>query len=162
MPMLRMLTLRGWHAVSMSTQRHCDINRLLGAVTNMDRAKAVAGSAAGLLLGHVIGQAFKPTAKERALFGKAAGEIRGAADKFVSDHLRGAKLAAAEAFGFTAYGTALLAVLAAASDYFGRGEDGRNPLAALAFSDREPLHQELESSALFCVAGASDAGNFVD
>lgn len=96
------------------------------AVTNFDRAKMIAGSAGGLLLGHVIGQAFRPTARERALFGKAADEARDVAAHFVREHKRGAKIAAAEAFGFARYGAAFLAVLAAASDYFVCNEETRN------------------------------------
>ena len=97
------------------------------AVTNLDRAKMLAGSAAGVLVGHAIGQAFQPTAKERALFGEAAGEAREAAARFVLEHKRGAKIAAAEAFGFARYGAAFLAVLAAAGDYFVRNEEVRAP-----------------------------------
>lgn len=95
-------------------------------VTNLDRVKVIAGSAAGMLLGHVVGQAFQPTAKERALFGDAADEVRDVAARFVSEHKRGAKLAAVEAFGFARYGATFLAVLAAASDYFVREEESRN------------------------------------
>ncbi|RNJ41321.1 hypothetical protein B5V01_26990 [Mesorhizobium erdmanii] len=97
------------------------------AVTNLDRAKVIAGSVGGVLLGHVIGQAFQPTAKEEALFGKAADEIRDVAAQFVSEHKRGAKIAAAEAFGFARYGAAFLAVLAAASDYFVSNEEIPDP-----------------------------------
>jgi hypothetical protein len=97
------------------------------AVSNLERAKVIAGSAGGLFLGHLIGRAFQPTAKEQALFGKAADEVRDVAAQFVSEHKRGAKLAAAEAFGFARYGAAFLAVLALASDYFVRNEGVRNP-----------------------------------
>ncbi|MGX5829884.1 hypothetical protein [Mesorhizobium sp. 43Arga] len=97
------------------------------AVTNLDRAKVIAGSAGGLLLGHVIGQAFQPTAKEEALFGKTADEIRDVAAQFVSEHKRGAKIAAAEAFGFARYGATFLALLAAASDYFVSNEEIPDP-----------------------------------
>jgi hypothetical protein len=96
-------------------------------VSNIDRTKAIAGSAAGLFIGHAIGRAFRPTAKEQALFGKAADEVRDVAAQFVSEHKRGAKIAAAEAFGFARYGAAFLAVLALASDYFVRNEEARNP-----------------------------------
>jgi len=92
-------------------------------VTNMARAKALAGAAGGLLLGRAIGNAFEPTAKERALFGKAGAEVQGAADKFVGEHARGAKLALAQAFGFARYAATFLTVLAAASDYFVHNED---------------------------------------
>jgi hypothetical protein len=97
------------------------------AVTNLDRAKMIAGSAAGVLVGHVIGRAFQPTAKERALFGEAVGEAREAAAKFVHEHKRGAKIAVAEAFGFARYSAAFLAVLAAASDYFVSNEEIPDP-----------------------------------
>ncbi|BAB54881.1 hypothetical protein [Mesorhizobium japonicum] len=96
------------------------------AVTNLDRAKMIAGSAVGVLVGHVIGRAFKPTAKERALFGEFAHEAREVAAKFVGEHKRGAKIAAAEAFGFARYGATFLAVLAAASDYFVSNEEIRD------------------------------------
>ncbi|TRC77989.1 hypothetical protein FJV83_29540 [Mesorhizobium sp. WSM4307] len=97
------------------------------AVANLDRAKMIAGSAVGVLVGHIIGRAFPPTAKEHALFGEAADEIRDAAAQFVSEHKRGAKIAAAEAFGFARYGATFLAVLAVASDYFVSKEDIRDP-----------------------------------
>ena len=87
------------------------------AITNSTRAKVLAGSAGGLLLGHVIGKAFGPTAKERALFGKTGAEVQDIADKFIAEHQRGAKLAAAQALGFARYTAAFLAVLSAASDY---------------------------------------------
>ncbi|WP_027062742.1 hypothetical protein [Mesorhizobium loti] len=91
-------------------------------LTNFDRGKVLAASAGGLFLGHVSGQAFQPTAKERALFGKAAVKIQDAADKFASEHSRGAKLAAAQAFGIARYSAAFLAVLSAASDYLARSD----------------------------------------
>ena len=97
------------------------------AVSNLERAKVIAGSAGGLFLGHLIGRAFQPTAKEQALFGKAADEVRDVAARFVSEHKRGAKLAAAESFGFARYSAAFLAVLALASDYFVRNEEVREP-----------------------------------
>ncbi|WP_027062560.1 hypothetical protein [Mesorhizobium loti] len=97
------------------------------AVSNLDRTKVIAGSVAGLLIGHAIGQAFQPTAKEQALFGSAADEVRDVALQFVSEHKRGAKIAAAEAFGFARYGAAFLAVLAMASDYFVRDDEVRKP-----------------------------------
>ena len=92
-------------------------------VTNLTRAKVLAGSAGGLLIGHVIGQAFEPTAKERALFGKVGVEIQDATDKFIAEHARGAKSAAAQAFGFARYAAAFLAVLTAASDYLSRADE---------------------------------------
>ncbi|BCG83728.1 hypothetical protein [Mesorhizobium sp. 113-3-3] len=92
------------------------------AVTNLDRAKMIAGSAAGVLVGYAIGQAFQPTAKERALFGEAAIEAQEIAAKFVSEHKRGAKIAAAEAFGFARYSAAFVAVLAAAGDFVSNEE----------------------------------------
>ena len=92
-------------------------------ITNSMRAKALAGSAAGLLLGHIVGKAFEPTAKERALFGKAGAEVQDTADSFIAEHARGAKLAAAQAFGFARYAAAFLAVLTAATDYLGRADE---------------------------------------
>ena len=92
------------HANAGSSRYHAAERRV---VTNLDRGKMMACSAAGVLLGHVIGQAFQTTDKERALFG---------------EHKRGAKIAAAQAFGFARYGATFLAVLAAASDYFVRNE----------------------------------------
>lgn len=97
------------------------------AVTSLDRAKMIAGWAVGVLVGHVIGQAFRPTAKERALFGEAAEEVREVAAKFVREHKRGAKIAAADAFGLARYGAALLGVLAAAGDYFLSNEEMSDP-----------------------------------
>ncbi|QKC85547.1 hypothetical protein [Mesorhizobium sp. NZP2077] len=94
------------------------------AITNMARAKVLAGSAGGLFIGHVIGRSFKPTDKERELFGKAGEEVQNAAAEFVSQHSRGAKLAAAQAFGFARYTAALLALMAAFSDYFDGAKDG--------------------------------------
>ncbi|MER9539857.1 MULTISPECIES: hypothetical protein [unclassified Mesorhizobium] len=93
------------------------------AITNLFRAKVLAGSAGGLLLGHIIGKAFEPTAKERTLFGKAGAEVQDATDAFIAEHARGAKLAAAQAFGFARYAAAFLAVLAAASDYLVRADE---------------------------------------
>ena len=107
------------HANAGSSRYHAAERRV---VTNLDRGKMMACSAAGVLLGHVIGQAFQTTDKERALFGKAAEEVRDVAADFVSEHKRGAKIAAAQAFGFARYGATFLAVLAAASDYFVRNE----------------------------------------
>jgi hypothetical protein len=100
------------------------------AITNSARAKVLAGSAGGLLLGHIIGKAFEPTAKERALFSKAGADVQDTAERFIAEHARGAKLAAAEAFGFARYAAAFLAVLTAASDYLGQSDehnDQRNP-----------------------------------
>ncbi len=93
------------------------------AITNLTRARVLAGSAGGLLIGHIIGKAFEPTAKERALFGKAGAEVQDAADKFIAEHARGAKLAAAQAFGFARYAAAFLSVLTAASDFLGRADE---------------------------------------
>jgi len=93
------------------------------AITNSMRAKVLAGSAGALLLGHIVGKAFEPTAKERALFGKAGAEVQDTADRFIAEHARGAKLAAAQAFGFARYAAAFLAVLTAASDYLGRADE---------------------------------------
>ncbi|QND66641.1 hypothetical protein HB777_23805 [Mesorhizobium loti] len=96
-------------------------------VTNLSRAKVLAGSAGGLLLGHVIARAFDPTAKEQELFGKAAGEVQDAASEFINQHSHGAKVAAAQAFGFARYTAAFLVILAAASDYLKQPvEDGRD------------------------------------
>jgi hypothetical protein len=91
---------------------------LQSAMTNSTRSKALAMSVGGLLLGHIIGKAFEPTTRERALFGKAGEEIQTAANNFLAKHARGAKIAAAQAFGFARYAAAFLAVLSAASDYF--------------------------------------------
>ncbi|QKC98295.1 hypothetical protein [Mesorhizobium sp. NZP2298] len=96
-------------------------------VTGLDQAKVIAGSAMALSLGHVIGRAFRTTAKERALFGAAGDTVRETAAKFVHEHKRGAKLAAAEAFGLARYGATLLAILAVASDYFVRSDDIGSP-----------------------------------
>jgi len=93
------------------------------AITNSMRAKVLAGSAGALLLGHIVGKAFEPTAKERALFGKAGAEVQDTADRFIAEHARGAKLAAAQAFGFARYAAAFLSVLTAASDYLARADD---------------------------------------
>ncbi|WP_095091494.1 hypothetical protein [Mesorhizobium sophorae] len=96
-------------------------------VTNAARTKVLAGSVGGLLIGHVIGRAFDPTATERELFGKASGEAQDVAAEFVSQHLHGAKLVAAQAFGFARYSAAFLAIMAAVSDHFGRSEDSGDP-----------------------------------
>lgn len=76
------------------------------------------------MIGHVIGRSFKATAKERALFGKAAEELQSAASEFVSEHSRGAKLAAAQSFGFARYSAAFLVLMAVAGDYFAGSKDG--------------------------------------
>ncbi|MER8848066.1 hypothetical protein NKI94_26175 [Mesorhizobium australicum] len=89
-------------------------------VTNFDRAKVLAGTAGGLLVGHVIGRAFQPTVTERALFGKAADEVQDATDKFLNHHSHGAKVAAAQAFGVARYAAAFLTVMAALSDHMRR------------------------------------------
>ncbi|BAV50966.1 hypothetical protein MLTONO_6064 [Mesorhizobium loti] len=117
------LSTSGGHADASSSRYPADKRR---AVTNLDRAKMITGSAGGLLVGHLIGRAFRPTVNERALFGKTAAEVRDVAAEFVNVHKRGAKIAAAEAFGFARYGAAFLAVMAAASDYFVRNEEIRN------------------------------------
>jgi hypothetical protein len=96
-------------------------------VTNQARAKMIAGSIGGLLLGHVIGRSVRPSAKERELFGKASGEVQDAASKFVEQHLHGAKLVAAQAFGFARYSAAFLAIMAAVSDHLVRSADGGDP-----------------------------------
>lgn len=98
-------------------------------VTNLARAKALTASAGGLLLGYVIGRAFQPLAKEQELFGKAAGDLQDTASDFVSQHAHGAKLAAAQAFGFARYSAAFLTVMAAVSDYMSEPGDGGKPLA---------------------------------
>lgn len=90
------------------------------SVSNLARTKAIGGALGGVALGHVIGRAFQPSAKERDLFGKASNEIQTAASEFVSEHARGAKIAAAQAFGFARYAAAFLAIMAGASDYFAR------------------------------------------
>ena len=93
------------------------------AITNLTRARVLAGSAGSLLIGHIIGKAFKSTAKERDLFGKVGAEVQDAADKFIAEHARGAKLAAAQAFGFARYAAAFLAVLTVASDSLGHADE---------------------------------------
>ena len=97
------------------------------AVTNAARTKVLAGSVGGLLIGHVIGRSFDPTPTERQLFGKASGEVQEVASEFVSQHLHGAKLVAAQAFGFARYTAAFLAIMAAVSDHFGRSEGTGDP-----------------------------------
>lgn len=94
-------------------------------VTNSARVKVIAGSAGGLLLGHIIGRSFEPTAKEREIFGEASAEVRQSASDFVDQHWHGAKLVAAQAFGFARYSASFLAIMAAVSDYLGR--DGGDP-----------------------------------
>ncbi|MEP6566364.1 MAG: hypothetical protein ABJB10_14600 [Mesorhizobium sp.] len=94
------------------------------AVTNLERGKMLAASAGGLLLGRVIGQAFEPTVKERKLFGKAGEEVQTAAAEFVRQHSHGAKVAAAQAFGFARYSAAFLAIMATVSDYMRAPDDG--------------------------------------
>jgi hypothetical protein len=79
------------------------------------------------LIGHIIGKAFKPTAKERDLFGKAGAEVRSAADAFLAEHAHGAKLAAAQAFGFARYAAAFLAVLTVATDSLGHADEHDQP-----------------------------------
>lgn len=106
-----------------------DLSQSRHTVTNLARAKALAGSAAGLLIGHVIGRAFQPTASEQELFGKAGGEVQDAASKFVSQHSHGAKVAAAQAFGFARYSAAFLAVMATVGAYMNQPGDGGDPPA---------------------------------
>jgi hypothetical protein len=118
-------TLKGWTHAHRPVP-HAENPRK--AVTNLARAKVLAGSAGGLFIGHVIGRSFKPTEKERELFGKAAEEVQNAASEFVSQHSRGAKLAAAQAFGFARYSAAFLVIMTAANDYFGGSEDGGDQL----------------------------------
>ncbi|UVK57379.1 hypothetical protein DBIPINDM_008322 (plasmid) [Mesorhizobium sp. AR02] len=96
-------------------------------VSNLARTKALGGALGGVLLGHVIGRAFQPTAKERDLFGNTSSEVQAVASKFVSQHAQGAKLAAAQAFGFARYSAAFLAIMAALSEYFVSAADGREP-----------------------------------
>ena len=78
-------------------------------------------------MGHFIGQAFQPTANERELFGKSAGEVQDVADEFIKQHSHGAKVAAAQPFGFARYSAAFLAVMAAVSDLMREPSDGGNP-----------------------------------
>jgi hypothetical protein len=111
----------GFHAGRVSTPH---VDSPPKALTNLARAKVLAGSAGGLLIGHVIGRAFNPTEKERELFGKAGKDVQNAASEFVSQHSRGAKLAAAQAFGFAKYSAAFLVLMAALSDYFVGSQDG--------------------------------------
>lgn len=96
-------------------------------VTNSARAKALVGSFGGLLLGHVIGRSIKPTEKERTLFGKTSHEVQDAATEFINQHAQGAKLVAAEAFGFARYTAALLAIMAAVSGSLSSPGDGDPP-----------------------------------
>ncbi|KRB23855.1 hypothetical protein ASD99_29690 [Mesorhizobium sp. Root695] len=100
-----------------------DVETRRKAITNLARAKVLAGSAGGLFIGHIIGRSFKPTGTERELFGKAGEEVQTAAAEFMSQHSRGAKLAAAQAFGFARYSAALLALMAAVGDYFDSSKD---------------------------------------
>ncbi|MBB6410670.1 hypothetical protein [Mesorhizobium sangaii] len=97
------------------------------AVTNAARTKMLAGSVGGLLIGHVIGRSFDATETERKLFGKASGEVQEVASEFVNQHLHGAKLVAAQAFGFARYSAAFLAIMATVSDFFGRSEGSSDP-----------------------------------
>jgi len=96
-------------------------------VTNYARANTLAGSVVGLMLGHIIGRSFEPTAKERELFGKASGEAQDSASEFINQHLHGAKLVAAQAFGFAKYSAAFLAIMAAVSEHLGRPADQGDP-----------------------------------
>lgn len=97
------------------------------AVTNAARTKMLAGSVGGLLIGHVIGRSFDATATERKLFGKTSGEVQEVASEFVNQHLHGAKLVAAQAFGFARYSAAFLAIMATVSDFFGCSEGSSDP-----------------------------------
>jgi hypothetical protein len=101
-----------------------DVETPRKAITNLARAKVLAGSVGGLFIGHVIGRSFKPTGKERELFGKVGEEVQNAAAEFITQHSRGAKLAAAQAFGFARYSAGLLVLMAAVGDYFDSSKDG--------------------------------------
>ncbi|AZO45630.1 hypothetical protein EJ076_33385 [Mesorhizobium sp. M7D.F.Ca.US.005.01.1.1] len=101
-----------------------DVETPRKAITNLARAKVLAGSAGGLFIGHVIGRSFEPTCKERELFGKVGEEVQNAAAEFMTQHSRGAKLAAAQAFGFARYSAGLLVLMAAVGDYFESAKDG--------------------------------------
>lgn len=94
------------------------------AVTNAARSKVLAGSAGALLIGYLIGRSIPTTDRERELFGTGAGELRGAASKFVSQHGHGAKLMAAQAFGLARYAAAFLAIMGAVGNYFTRSDAG--------------------------------------
>lgn len=77
------------------------------------KAKAIATWGGGLLLGNFLGKGMAATAMEKKLFEKTSATMRQASVAFVSQHSRGAKVAAAQAFGFANYAAALLAVMAA-------------------------------------------------
>ncbi|UVK46737.1 hypothetical protein BPNPMPFG_002443 [Mesorhizobium sp. AR07] len=101
--------------------------RLRRKVTNYTRAKAIGGWGGGLLLGHIIGRSFDATAKEGELFGKASGEVQDLASQFIHQHSHGAKLLAAEAFGFAKYTAAFLAIMAAVGDHVGGQHNEGDP-----------------------------------
>jgi hypothetical protein len=58
------------------------------------------------------------TASEKALLARVAPDLRKSALAFVEEHSQGAKLLAADAFGFARSAAAFLAVMAVVGDWF--------------------------------------------
>jgi hypothetical protein len=81
-------------------------------------AGAIGRLIAGMSLGMVLGRAFKVTAAEERLLAEIAPDLPNTAAAFVQYHSRGAKLVAADAFGFARYAAAFLAIMAAVGDRF--------------------------------------------
>ena len=77
------------------------------------RATAAAIGGAGMVVGHVLIKGVAITAIERRLLKECSARLRRGSVAFVEEHSRGAKIAAAQAFGFARFAAAFLAVMAA-------------------------------------------------
>ena len=81
------------------------------------RTGAMARLAGGLAVGSMLSGGFKSTALEKELTANISSELSRPAGDFISQHSRGAKILAAQAFGFAKYGAAFLVIMAAISNH---------------------------------------------
>jgi hypothetical protein len=86
-------------------------------VGSFARAGAVARFAGGLAIGSILSGGFRSTALEKELMANIPSELSIPAGDFISQHSRGAKIWAAQAFGFAKYGAAFLVIMAAISNH---------------------------------------------
>jgi hypothetical protein len=95
------------------------------------KARAVTIGGAGLLLGHVLSKGVAITDVESRLLKECSSRFQRVSVEFVEEHSRGAKIAAAQTFGFARFAAAFLAVMAAVGIEFDGDADSNQRIGEL-------------------------------
>jgi len=95
------------------------------------KVRAVTIGGAGLLLGHVLSKGVAITDVESRLLKECSSRFQRVSVELVEEHSRGAKIAAAQTFGFARFAAALLAVMAAVGIEFDGDADSNQRIGEL-------------------------------